>query len=114
MASVYGVVAPNFQIYTGTEMTMPVEYAAIKAGLLNLSKYVTAYVNNSKFRVNSVSPGGILDDQNQKFLQAYKQHTLGKGMLEVNDVLGSIVFLLSNMSSYVNGQNIIIDDGFLL
>ena len=82
--------------------------------MLNLSKYVTAYVNNSKFRVNSVSPGGILDDQNQKFLQAYKQHTLGKGMLEVNDVLGSIVFLLSNMSSYVNGQNIIIDDGFLL
>lgn len=114
IASVYGVVAPKFEIYDNTPMTMPVEYAAIKAGLIHLSKYVATYVSDSRFRVNVVSPGGIFDSQPQEFLNAYKTETFGKGMLDVTDVLGSIIFLLSPMAEYVNGQNIIVDDGFSL
>ncbi len=112
ISSVYGVIAPKFDIYENTPMTMPVEYAAIKSGLIHLSKYVTKYVSNSNFRVNVVSPGGIFDNQPSDFLKAYKDETFGKGMLDVKDVLGTIVFLLSSMSDLVNGQNIVVDDGF--
>lgn len=114
ISSIYGVVAPKFEIYNNTKMTMPVEYAAIKSALLHLSKYVVAYVADSRFRVNSVSPGGIFDHQPNEFLEAYKRQTLGKGMLDVDDVIGSIVYLLSDYARYVNGQNIVVDDGFVL
>lgn len=112
ISSVYGVMAPKFTIYDNTAMTMPVEYAAIKSGLIHLSKYVTKYVADSRFRVNLISPGGIFDHQPGDFLMAYKKETFGKGMLDVKDVLGSVVFLLSSMSDFVNGQNIVVDDGF--
>jgi NAD(P)-dependent dehydrogenase (short-subunit alcohol dehydrogenase family) len=112
VSSVYGVMAPKFTIYDNTAMTMPVEYAAIKSGLIHLSKYVTKYVADSRFRVNLISPGGLFDHQPDDFLMAYKKETFGKGMLDVKDVLGSVVFLLSSMSDFVNGQNIVVDDGF--
>ncbi|MCW8387229.1 oxidoreductase [Fluoribacter dumoffii] len=114
LASIYGVVAPRFDIYAHTTMTMPVEYAAIKSAIIHLNKYAVKYVSDSNFRVNSVSPGGIFDHQPEPFLKAYKQHTLGKGMLELNDISGAISFLLSENSRYINGQNLIVDDGFSL
>ena len=114
ISSIYGSVAPKFEIYSKTKMTTPAEYVAIKGGLVNLSKYVVKYINDSRFRINLVSPGGILDNQPSAFLKAYKGKTLGKGMLDSKDVLGSIIFLLSSMSQYINGQNLIIDDGFTL
>jgi len=114
ISSVYGVIPPKFTIYDNTPMTMPVEYAAIKSGLIHLSKYVAKYVGSSQFRVNLVSPGGILDQQPSEFLSAYQNETFGKGMLDVSDVLGAIVFLLSPMAEFVNGQNIVVDDGFSL
>jgi NAD(P)-dependent dehydrogenase (short-subunit alcohol dehydrogenase family) len=114
ISSVYGVISPKFEIYNNTPMTMPAEYAVIKSSLIHLSKYVTKYVGNSSFRVNLVSPGGIIDNQPASFLEAYKEHTMGKGMLYVDDILGSILYLLSDDSKYVNGQNIIVDDGFTL
>lgn len=114
IASIYGVIAPKFEIYDSTAMTMPVEYAAIKSGLIHLSKYVTKYVGDSRFRVNLVSPGGIFDNQPGNFLDAYKKETFGKGMLDVADVLGAVVFLLSEQALYINGQNIVVDDGFTL
>lgn len=95
-------------------MTMPVEYAAIKSALLHLNKYIVKYVNDSRFRVNAVSPGGIFDFQPAEFLEAYQKNTNGVGMLGVEDVIGSIIFLLSNHSRYVTAQNIIVDDGFHL
>lgn len=114
ISSIYGVVAPKFEVYNDTPMTMPVEYAAIKSALLHLSKYLASYIADSDFRSNSVSPGGIFDHQPEKFLEQYKRHTLGKGMLDISDVIGSIKFLLSDDARYVNGQNIIVDDGFSL
>lgn len=114
ISSIYGVVAPKFEIYDNTKMTMPVEYSAIKSALLHLNKYVVAYVNDSKFRINAISPGGIFDHQPEPFLNAYKQNTHGAGMLDVSEMVGSVLFLLSDQSRYVTGQNMIIDDGFSL
>ena len=114
ISSIYGAIAPKFDVYDGTAMTVPVEYAAIKSAIIHLNKYVAAYVNDSRFRVNSISPGGILDSQPQDFLKAYKKHTLGKGMLQEDDVVGSVLFLLSDHSTFVNGQNIVVDGGFSL
>ena len=114
ISSIYGVIAPKFEIYDNTPMSMPVEYAAIKSAILHLSKYAIKYVNNSLFRINSISPGGLFDNQPEPFLNAYKALTNGEGMLDVNDVIGSIIFLLSPMSKFVTGQNIIVDDGFSL
>lgn len=114
ISSVYGVISPKFEIYQNTPMTMPVEYAAIKSALIHLSKYVVSYVADSDFRVNCVSPGGLLDDQPREFLAAYQSHTLGTGMLTPKDMVGTIMFLLSENSKFINGQNIIVDDGFSL
>ena len=114
IASIYGVIAPKFEIYEKTEMTTPVEYAAIKSGMIHLTKYMAKYFKGKNIRVNAISPGGILDDQPREFLREYNQQCLNKGMLDVSDLSGTLVFLLSDMSMYINGQNIIVDDGFVL
>ncbi len=114
ISSVYGVIAPKFNIYDNTKMTMPVEYAAIKSSLIHLNKYIAKYMANSDFRINSVSPGGIFDSQPEAFLKAYTEQTLGRGMLDAKDITGAILFLLSDNSKYMNGQNLVIDDGFTL
>lgn len=113
MSSIYGVMAPRFDIYKDTEMTMPVEYAAIKSGLVHLTRYANAYTRKG-FRANCISPGGILAGQNSDFLENYNIHCMTKGMLDSRDIIGTILFLLSDASAYIVGQNIIIDDGFSL
>ena len=112
ISSIYGVMAPKFEVYDNTLMTMPVEYAAIKSGLIHLTKYMAKYFKGMNIRVNTLSPGGIFDNQPEKFLEAYKKECLNKGMLDKSDLKGTLVYLLSDMSKYVNGQNIIVDDGF--
>jgi len=114
ISSIYGVVAPRFEVYAGTKMTTPVEYAAIKSGLIHLTKYMAKYFKGMNIRVNTLSPGGILDSQPDSFLSAYKEKCSNKGMLDKSDLRGSLTYLLSDMSQYVNGQNIIVDDGFTL
>ncbi len=114
ISSVYGVIAPKFELYDNTSMTMPVEYAAIKSGLIHLTKYMAKYFKGMNIRVNTLSPGGILDKQPEAFLKAYKKECLDKGMLDKGDLKGTLIYLLSDMSRYVNGQNIIVDDGFCL
>lgn len=114
MSSVYGVIAPRFEVYADTLMTMPVEYAAIKSGLMHLTRYVSAFMKESRFRANCVSPGGILAGQNKGFIDKYNEHCRVKGMLDSRDVLGAVLFLLSDASEFMVGQNIIVDDGFSL
>jgi len=114
ISSIYGVVAPKFEIYENTSMTMPVEYAVIKSGLIHLTKYMAKYFKGMNIKVNALSPGGIFDNQPEAFLEAYKKQCLNKGMLDKSDLKGTLVYLLSDMSKYVNGQNIVVDDGFSL
>lgn len=112
LSSIYGVMPPRFEVYSGTDMTMPVEYAAIKSALQHVGSYVTAYTKGSKFRVNCVSPGGIFAGQDDAFLRSYNRFCRDKGMLDPEDVVGAIIFLLSDSAKYICGQNIVVDDSF--
>jgi NAD(P)-dependent dehydrogenase (short-subunit alcohol dehydrogenase family) len=114
IASIYGVIAPKFEVYEETSMTMPVEYAVIKSSIIHLTKYMAKYLKGKGIRVNSISPGGVLDAQPENFLRAYHSQCLNKGMLDKDDLCGTLVFLLSSLSAQINGQNLIVDDGFTL
>ena len=95
-------------------MSSPIEYGAIKSGIISVTKYLAKFVRNTEIRVNCVSPGGILDNQPAKFLKAYKASCNTKGMLSPNDISKTIIFLCSHQSKYINGQNIVVDDGWSL
>ena len=114
VSSIYGSMPPRFEIYAGTPMTMPVEYAAIKSGVLHITRYFAQYYKKNGIRVNSVSPGGILASQPESFLAKYNNYCGVKGMLDTDDILGAILFLISDASKYMTGQNLIVDDGFSL
>jgi len=114
MSSIYGTMAPRFEVYDGTSMTMPVEYAAIKSAIVHLTRYFAQYFRGTGIRVNCLSPGGILADQPTEFLSAYNKHCASKGMLTPQDVLGALIFLLSDESRHMTGQNLVVDDGFSL
>lgn len=114
ISSIYGVVAPKFEIYYGTQMSMPIEYAAIKSALIHMTKYMAKYFKGMNIKVNTLSPGGILNNQPEPFLDKYKEQCLNQGMLDKSDLKGTLVYLLSDMSKCVNGQNIVVDDGFSL
>ena len=114
VSSIQGLSAPKFEHYEGTKMVSPIEYSAIKSGIISVTKYLAKYCKSQNIRVNCISPGGILDDQPDVFLEKYNSICSSKGMMNANDLNGTIVYLLSNMSKYVNGQNIIVDDGWIL
>ena len=114
MSSIYGTLTPRFEVYADTAMTTPVEYAAIKSAVVQLTRYFAQYFKRDGIRVNSLSPGGIFHNQPASFLDAYSKHCGTKGMLDPQDIIGALVFLLSNGSRYMTGQNLIIDDGFSL
>lgn len=114
MSSIYGLIPPRFQIYAGTKMTTPIEYALIKAGVNQMTRYIAQYYKGSDVRCNTVSPGGIADKQPESFLEKYGEFCTSKGMLEPKDISGALVFLLSDAARYVNGQNLVVDDGFSL
>jgi NAD(P)-dependent dehydrogenase (short-subunit alcohol dehydrogenase family) len=115
MGSIYGFAAPRFEIYDGTSMTMPVEYAAIKGGIINLTKYLASYLGKYNIRVNAISPGGIEDRQPESFIKEYSSHVFfGGRMAQPDDITGVLLFLLSDESRYITGQNIIVDGGWTL
>lgn len=114
MASIYGTMAPRLEIYAETPMTMPVEYAAIKSAIIQITRYFAQYFKADGVRCNALSPGGILDQQPEAFLKKYNSHCGSKGMLEAQDIVGTLVYLLSDASKYMTGQNLIVDDGFSL
>ena len=114
MSSIYGSKAPRFELYEGTQMTMPVEYAAIKAAIEHLTRYFAQYYKGTGIRVNCMSPGGIKAEQPASFLAAYNKQCASKGMLDAIDLLGTLIFLLSDESRYMTGQNLLIEDGFSL
>jgi NAD(P)-dependent dehydrogenase (short-subunit alcohol dehydrogenase family) len=112
LASTYGVVAPDFSIYEGTKMTMPVAYSAIKSGLIGLTRYLATYYAKDNIRANSISPGGILDEQPDSFVNRYTKKTPLGRMGKASEMVGSVIFLASESSSYVTGQNLLIDGGW--
>jgi NAD(P)-dependent dehydrogenase (short-subunit alcohol dehydrogenase family) len=114
ISSILGISVPKFDHYKNTNMVSPIEYGAIKSGLISVTKYLAKYYKNKKIRVNCISPGGILDNQPKIFIRKYKKSCNNKGLLQPEDVVKTILFLLSDESKDINGQNIIIDDGWSL
>lgn len=113
-ASVYGVIAPKFDIYADENFNMPVEYAAIKSAIIHLTKYFAKYLKGKNIRVNCISPGGIFNKHSDNFSENYKKYCINKGLLSLENLVGVYKFLVSDESLMINGQNIIVDDGFTL
>ena len=95
-------------------MTSPIEYSAIKSGIIAITRWLSKYCRNQGIRVNCVSPGGIESQQPQPFMDKYRLSCNSKGMLDATDVVGALLFLLSDKSNFINGQNIVVDDGWSL
>jgi NAD(P)-dependent dehydrogenase (short-subunit alcohol dehydrogenase family) len=119
IASIQGIMAPKFDTYkgsafNGSDMNSPAEYSIFKAGIINLTRYLAKYYKGYNIRSNCISPGGIYSGQPEKFIEKYNKYCLSKGMLNAEDISGTLIYLLSDMSKYVNGQNIIVDDGWSL
>ena len=113
IASIYGFMAPRFELYENAGFTSPVEYSAIKGALLSLTKYLASYLGQHDIRVNAISPGGVHNNQSESFVAQYANKTvIGNRMAETDDLTGALVFLLSDASMYITGQNIVVDGGW--
>ena len=112
IASIYGLVGPDFSIYEGTSMTMPAAYSAIKGGVINFTRYLASYYGSFDIRVNCVSPGGIFDKQSSSFVNNYESKVPLRRMGLPEDISPTVTFLLGQEASYITGQNIIIDGGW--
>jgi NAD(P)-dependent dehydrogenase (short-subunit alcohol dehydrogenase family) len=112
LGSIYGVVAPDFSIYDGTEMTMPAAYSAIKGGGIALTNYIATYYAQHNVRANTVSPGGLFDNEPSAFVEKYARNAPMGRMGTPDEVVGAVIFLASDASSYVTGQNLLVDGGW--
>ena len=112
LASIYGIVGPDFGVYEGTGMTMPAAYAAIKGGIVNFTRYMASYFGPDGIRVNCVSPGGIFDQQAERFVKQYEQKVPLRRMGTSVDIAPAVSFLLSDEASYITGHNLMIDGGW--
>jgi NAD(P)-dependent dehydrogenase (short-subunit alcohol dehydrogenase family) len=114
ISSIQGIRAPKFDHYQGTEMCSPIEYAATKAGVISITRWLAKYHANQGIRVNCISPGGVVDEQPSVFLERYRQSCTNIGMLSADQVASAIIFLLSPQSVAINGHNLVVDDGWSL
>ncbi len=111
IGSIYGIYGPDLSIYENTNMNNPAAYSVSKAGLLQLTRWMST-VLAPNIRVNSISPGGIFRNQPEEFVKRYMQKTPLKRMGLESDVVGAAVYLSTDLSSWVTGQNIIVDGGW--
>jgi len=116
LASIYGLVAPDFSLYpkakyAGKPMGVPAAYSASKGGVISLTKHLASQYADKNIRVNCVTPGGIYDKQSDNFVKKYSQKTMLKRMANKDEVSGALLYLASDLSSYVTGENIVIDGG---
>lgn len=116
ISSIYGVVAPDQRIYEGSEyngraINTPAVYSVSKAAVLGLTSYLSTYWADSKIRVNTLTPGGIASGQNNEFSKKYSNRVPLGRMGEATELTGALIYLASDASSYVTGQNIIVDGG---
>lgn len=115
-ASVYGVVAPDQRIYEGSlymgrGINTPASYSASKAAVIGLARHLATYWAQYGIRVNVLTPGGIESGQNDTFNRNYSARVPLGRMGKANELHGALLFLASDASSYITGQNIIVDGG---
>jgi len=116
-ASIYGLRAPNQSIYEGSfylnrEINTPAVYTASKAAVIGLTKHLAIYWADKGIRVNTLTPGGTESGQNDKFKNLYSARVPMGRMANASEMVGALLYLASDASSYVTGQNIIVDGGW--
>lgn len=111
IASIYGIVGPDNRLYDSTSMGNPAAYGASKAGVLQLTRYLATALAPD-IRSNAITPGGIERGQPQIFLDRYCSRTPLGRMATEQDFGGALVYLASDASAYVTGQNIVVDGGW--
>lgn len=116
IASIYGLLSPNFEIYENKKIINSEVYGASKAGLIQMTKYFATILAKNNIIVNSVSPGGIknLKTQTKKFIKNYSKHVPMKRMADLQEIVETIIFLAEMKNNYITGQNFIIDGGLSL
>jgi len=117
ISSVYGMVSPVQDLYEfrrrgGEEFYKPVAYSVSKSALYNLTRYLATYWAKSGVRVNTLTLAGVWNEQPQEFLDAYAERMPLARMADVKEVVGPVVFLASEASSYVTGANLVADGGW--
>ena len=112
VSSLYGVVGPDHRIYEGQTFQSFPAYSASKAGIIGLTRWLATWWGKDSVRVNCVSPGGVFNNHNERFAEAYGNRTPLGRMADRDEITGIFIYLLSDSSSYCTGQNFIIDGGF--
>jgi NAD(P)-dependent dehydrogenase (short-subunit alcohol dehydrogenase family) len=114
MGSIYGEVGPHFSIYEGTGMTCPAAYPFIKGGVHAFTRYLAGYLGPHNIRVNCLSPGGVADPDKQhpEFVPRYAAQTMLGRMAAPIDIVGPMLFLISDAARYVTGAVLFADGGW--
>jgi NAD(P)-dependent dehydrogenase (short-subunit alcohol dehydrogenase family) len=116
VSSMYGVVAPDFKIYQEeSQFLNPPHYGAAKAGVIQLTKYYASYLGSLAINVNTITPGpfpSLVVQKSKQFVDKLKSKTCLGQIGKPEDLAGAFVFLASDASNFITGQNIIIDGGW--
>ncbi len=112
IASIYGLVGPDFSVYDGTDMTSPAAYSAIKGGIIGHTRYLASYYGRRGVRVNVICPGGVFAGQPKRFVTQYARRTALGRMAKAEELGPPAVFLASDASSYVTGSVLAVDGGW--
>ena len=115
-SSIYGILASDKRIYEGSyylgrQIGNPAVYSASKAGVVGLTKYLAAYWADKGIRVNTLTPGGVESGQNDTFKGRYSARVPLGRMAQGEEMVGALIYLASDASSYVTGQNLVVDGG---
>lgn len=113
IASIYGSSSSDDRIYGDSGRNNSEVYSATKAGVINLTKYMAAHFGKYNIQTNTISPGGIYNQQSVDFVRNYEHKTPMQRMGTVDDLLSTLIYLISDDTAYTNGQNISVDGGFL-
>jgi len=112
--SIFGTVAPNPNLYYGTDIFCEPVYCASKGALTGLTKYFSSMFGKFGIRINCISPGGIFNHQEPKFVMRYSNNVPLERMAKHSDLLGVIILLASDASAYITGSNIVVDGGYTI